>query len=71
VLTTDPEVYLMLEARRGKDGPEWQYAFAPSSVYQLKGKVKGAEVWGIPRRGSPAERNADNPFHVYLFQPGE
>ena len=28
-LGTDPEAYLMLEARAGKDGPEWQYAFAP------------------------------------------
>ena len=26
VLTTDPEVYLLLEARRGANGLEWQYA---------------------------------------------
>jgi hypothetical protein len=63
VVTTDPQVLLVLEARPGADGP--------SSVYALRGKVKGVEVWSLPRRSAP-ERTADRPFHVhYLFRPGE
>jgi hypothetical protein len=69
VLTTDPEVYLMLEVHKGKDGPEWQYAFAPSSVYQVRGKVKGVEVWELPRRQTTGSRDANKPFHVHQFQP--
>ena len=47
VLTTDPEVYLMIEARAGKGGPEWQYAFAPASIDPIKGlgkKERGLEL---------------------------
>jgi hypothetical protein len=50
VLTTDPEVYLMLEARRGKDGPEWQFAFAPMTVYPVRGLWKGKNVWELGYR---------------------
>lgn len=45
VLTTDPEAYLMLEAREGKDGPAWHYAFAPSTTYPLRASWKGKPVW--------------------------
>jgi hypothetical protein len=50
VLATDPEVYLMIEARPGKDGPEWQYAFAPMTVRAVRCSWKGQEVWNLPRR---------------------
>jgi hypothetical protein len=50
VLGTDPEVFLMLEARPGKDGLEWQYAFAPMTSYEVKGSWKGKEVWSLPWR---------------------
>jgi hypothetical protein len=49
-LGTDPEAYLMLEARPGKDGPEWQFAFAPQTTYALKASWKGQEVWSLPYR---------------------
>ena len=61
VLTTDPEVYLMIEARKGKDGPEWQYAFAPMSVYGLRGSCKGQVVWSVPFRRSG---ETDGTFHL-------
>ena len=50
VLGTDPEVFLMLESRAGKDGFEWQYAFAPMTCYQVKASWKGKEVWALPLR---------------------
>jgi hypothetical protein len=50
VLGTDPEVFLMLEARTGKDGLEWQYALAPMTCYQVKAAWKGKPVWSLPLR---------------------
>ena len=38
----------MLEARAGKDGPEWQYAFAPMTIYALKASWKGQRGLGAP-----------------------
>ena len=71
VLTTDPEVYLLLEARPGNDGPTWHYAFAPSTVYEVRGKVKGVEVWTLPYRITRESRDQRSTFHVYAFQPRE
>ncbi len=68
VLGTDPEAYLMLEARPGNSGPEWQYAFAPMSTYALRATLKDQEVWSLPYRRGPA-RGPDQPFHVRSFQP--
>jgi hypothetical protein len=50
VLTTDPEVFLMIEARPARDGLEWQYAFAPMSKYGLRGLCKGRVVWSVDFR---------------------
>jgi hypothetical protein len=50
-LGTDPEAFLMLEAREGKDGNGWHYAFAPQTIYALKASSKGKVVWEVPYRG--------------------
>ena len=58
VLGTDPEVFLMLEARSGKSGVEWQYALAPMTCYPVKGTCQGKEIWSLPLRlpaSDPAE----------------
>jgi len=47
VLTTDPEVYLLLEARLGKNGLEWQYAFAPEANAPIRCTWKGKEAWSF------------------------
>ena len=62
VLTTDPEVYLMIEARVGKDGPEWQYAFAPMTIYSVRASWKGQAVWELPTRWDVASRPSE-PFY--------
>ncbi len=49
---TDPEVFLFVEARPGKDGLEWQHACAPMSCWPLKVMHKGSIVWEVPRRWS-------------------
>jgi hypothetical protein len=71
VLTTDPEVLLMIEARAGAGGSEWRYAFAPMSTYALRGLYQGQEVWSIPHRPSGVARDATKPFHVREIRPEE
>jgi hypothetical protein len=69
VLASDPEVFLMLEARAGKDGLEWQYAFTPMTCYQVKGSLKGSQVWSLPLR-LPAEDPAGTFYDVqYSREP--
>jgi hypothetical protein len=67
-LGTDPEAYLVLEARAGHDGPEWQYAFAPQTAYALKASWKDREVWSVPIRHlwTPNE-----PFFGRAYRPSE
>jgi hypothetical protein len=72
VLTTDPEVYLLLEARTGADGPAWFYAFAPSTVWGVRAKLKGTEVWSLPNRPSGgASGNPTSTFHVHVIGPAK
>jgi hypothetical protein len=67
-LASDPEAFLMLEARPGKDGLEWQYAFAPMSCYPLKASWKGKETWSLPLR-LPAEDPAGT-FYATQYSKG-
>jgi hypothetical protein len=45
VLTTDPEVYLLLEAKNSQRGLEWQYAFAPEANSAIRCSWKGKDAW--------------------------
>jgi hypothetical protein len=45
VLTTDPEVYLLLEVRDGEHALEWQYAFAPEANSPIRCFWKGKSAW--------------------------
>jgi len=44
-LGTDPEVILVLEARAGKGGPVWQFAFARFHFITLTASYKNKDVW--------------------------
>jgi hypothetical protein len=61
---TDPEVLLMLESRPGKDGLEWQYAFAPMTSFAVNSSWKGKEVWSLPPQANGSARDPSNTFHV-------
>jgi hypothetical protein len=65
VLTTDPEAYLMLEARPGKPVPQWHYAFARSTGYPLKASWEGQVVWERGRSGP--FRSVRNPFIQFQY----
>jgi hypothetical protein len=47
VVTTDPEVLLLLEARPVDGAPAWQYAFARMSMVNLRARHKGQDVWSV------------------------
>ncbi len=61
-LATDPEVLLMLESRLGKDGPEWQFAFAPMTGFAINTFWKGKAIWT-----KPAEANGSRATRAILF----
>ncbi len=63
---TDPEVFLFVEARKGADGLEWQYALAPMGCWAVKVQLKGRQVWELPRRptGDPSK-----PLFTYQYWP--
>jgi hypothetical protein len=48
VLTTDPEVLLMIESRPKSGTPVWHYGFARMSMINLKAKHKDRDVWSVP-----------------------
>jgi hypothetical protein len=50
VIGTDPEVFLFLEARTGKEGLQWEYALAPMTVFAVKGSYQGKAIWELPDR---------------------
>jgi hypothetical protein len=47
VVTTDPEVLLLLEARPVEKAPTWHYAFARMSMVNLRAEHKGQDVWSV------------------------
>jgi hypothetical protein len=49
VLGTDPEVFLLLEARRTKDGARWQFGLARMNNDSLAVMHHDTEVWSRHR----------------------
>jgi hypothetical protein len=42
---TDPEILVLLEAKKTESGSEWQYALAPCTSRRAVGYLDGKEVW--------------------------
>lgn len=64
--STDPEIFLLLEARQEADGPRWQYALARFSHHSLHVDRGGKEVWSAligPENG--VHDNAEQTYHVF------
>jgi hypothetical protein len=60
VLTTDPEVLLIIDDRVGDLGHAWHYAFARMSNHSLVAKHRDRDVWGVP--ADMDERNPSKPY---------
>lgn len=50
VISTDPEVFLIIEARMTDDGPAWFYAPVPSHYHELRVSLDDEPVWTSPLR---------------------
>jgi len=68
---TDTEILLMLEARRGKDGPAWHYALARMNSVSLRVFHSRREVWSVPTLPWEQVFDARQPYALFTFQPGQ
>ena len=73
---TDPEIFLLIEARPTDAGrPEWRYALARATYMKLKSTHRGRAIWDAPlvRWDDPGSALYDRaePFTVFVFKPGE
>jgi hypothetical protein len=64
---TDPEVLLMIEARPGKEGAEWQYAFAPMTGFAVNASWKDKEIWSRPLQVYSSTSDPSSTFHVRRY----
>ena len=60
---TDPEIILLIEARRSGDEHTWHYACARFSDYRLQVSHEGQEVWTVARSGGNT-RTAPHSFYI-------
>lgn len=64
---TDPELLLLLEARRDGSNSAWHYALAPMTCFALTATLDGKAVWSCPFRGAPFGRQ--NAFFSLEYRP--
>ncbi len=63
---TDPEIILVIEARKRADGPRWEFAAARFSDMNLWLTHKGKEVWSSIRGGENTfDHDAKHRFRFY------
>ncbi len=60
---TDPELFLLVEARRDGNMAEYRHAFARFSDLELHARHKGHDVWDAPR-GSMNDRSLIHAYYV-------
>ena len=63
---TDPEVFVLLEARETAKGNEWQIGMAPMTAYAVEVSRKEKPVWSAPFREPPW--NFGKPFFIRVYQ---
>ena len=64
---TDPEVWLLVEARSTDRGHAWQYALAPMTGYAVQVSRKGQAVCSCPWRKPPFDPR--EPFFICQYKP--
>jgi hypothetical protein len=72
VIGTDPELILLLEARRGADRTaQWQFAAARMNSTALRLAHKNREVWSQPEMPWSVVHSHAEPYTTFLFNPGQ
>jgi hypothetical protein len=56
VTTTDPEIVLLIESRKGAGGREWVWAAARMHYCRLHLKLADKVVWEVPAAAPPWEK---------------
>ncbi len=64
---TDPEVLLMVEARRSEKSYRWHYGLAPMTAYALRASYKGKTVWDHPEQKPPFD--PAKPYYILRYTP--
>lgn len=68
VMGTDPEVFLLLEARRASEKWTWQYGLARMNDCAMTVSYKDQEVWHCEKKGIEAVRGPiDDPYRVQIL----
>jgi hypothetical protein len=67
VLGTDPEVLLLLEARRAAEKLSWQYGLARMNIDPMTVSYKDQEVWRVEET-VPWTGPIDKPYHVEILR---
>lgn len=63
---TDPEIFLMLEARRSTEITSWQYAIARfNSHVALRMDYDNKSVWAVPRLRGGVLKNPDSTYFAF------
>lgn len=65
---TDPEVFILLEARKVDGVCAWHYALAPMTGYALKVQLDGKEIWEVQWRKGPYKPT--DPFYITVYKKG-
>lgn len=68
VVTTDPEVFITLEAvTTDEKKPVWRYSLAPMTAYALKVTLDGKTVWEKPWIKDPVP--ISSPYKILVYKP--
>ncbi len=69
VLGTDPEAFLLIEARQpAAGGPQWQYGAARMSSINLRINHHGREVWNAPVLPWSQVSDRNEPYTFFQFE---
>jgi hypothetical protein len=71
VLGTDPEAFLLMEARRTASGPLWQYGVVRMNSIEMRVDHKGRESWRVETLPWAQVRDPKEPYITFPFNPGE
>ena len=74
VLGTDPEAFLLIEARRSAGGaPKWQFGATRMNSINLRLNHRGREIWNAPEIPWEQVWDPRQPYTVFRYEvaPGE
>jgi hypothetical protein len=68
VVGTDPEVFLLIEARRQATGvPEWRFAATRMNNVNLRLDHRGRQIWNMPELPWPQVYDSSQPYAVFGY----